>query len=80
MNIKQAKPILMRQRVVKRTPFGRPIHEKALDALDATLQDEDNYGSETVQCESCGFIISILLTENGCPNCGIEELRTNIIE
>lgn len=79
MNIEQSKTVLNRQMISKRTPFGRPIQEKAVAALESTLQDESNYGNEVVQCESCGFVISILLTPNGCPNCGIEELRTNII-
>jgi len=80
MNIDQAKTILVKQQAVSRTPFGRPIHERALEAIDSALQDVNNYGMKAVQCESCGFVISILLTETGCPNCGVEELRTNIIE
>jgi len=79
MNIEQSKPILERQRIAKRTPIGRPIQERAMEAIEAALNDVNNYGSEVVQCESCGFIISILLTENGCPNCGIEQLTTNIV-
>lgn len=80
MNIEQSKSILTRQVISKRTPKGRPIHEGAIEALNATLKDSKNYGNEVVQCESCGFVISILLTQNGCPNCGIEELSTKIIE
>jgi len=80
MNIEQAQQILKREMVSKRTPKGRPIQEKALDAVSATLEDEQNYGVDVVQCKSCGFVISMLLTENGCPNCGIEELKTNIEE
>jgi rubrerythrin len=80
MNIEQAKTILNRQMVSERTPKGRPIHENAIEALEATLQDEANYGSQVVQCESCGFVISILMTQAGCPNCGIEELNTKIVE
>ena len=80
MNIEQAFKILNRQRVSDRTPAGRPIHSGAIQAIESTLSDEKNYGSEAVQCESCGFVISILLTEGGCPNCGIEEMNTNIRE
>jgi len=80
MNIDQAKQIIKRQQISDRTPFGRPIHERALGALNSTLEDEKNYGNEVVQCKSCGFVVSILLTETGCPNCGIEELVTKIVE
>ena len=80
MNIEQAQQILSRQKISKRTPFGRPIHDRAIEGIDAVLADTGNYGSDIVQCESCGFAISILLTETGCPNCGIEELTTNIKE
>ena len=80
MNIEQANKILNRQWISNRTPFGRPINSRAIDGLEAVFDDVDNHGSEVVQCASCGFVISILLTENGCPNCGIEELTTNIKE
>lgn len=78
MNIEQAKTTLMRQKISLRTPFGRPIHEVAQEALNATIEDDKNYSNEAVQCKSCGFVISILLTQNGCPNCGVEELSSNI--
>lgn len=80
MNIEQTITTLKKQKSSQRTPFGRPINEKALDSLDATISDEKNYHNEAVQCESCGFVISMLLTQIGCPNCGIEELRTKIIQ
>jgi hypothetical protein len=80
VNIEQAQLILSREKAVKRTPYGRPIHDVAIDGLESTLDDVKNYDNEVVQCESCGFVVSILLTENGCPNCGIEELTTNIKE
>lgn len=80
MNIEQALKILFNERIMKRTPFGRPIHDRAIEGVEATETDQKNYGSEAVQCKSCGFVISILLTETGCPNCGIEELTTNIKE
>jgi len=80
MNIDQAQPIISKQLASKRTPFGRQINDVAIEALNATLQDTANNGSDAVQCKSCGFVISILLTETGCPNCGVEELTTNINE
>ena len=80
MNIEQVQKVLQRQLVSERTPFGRPIQEKASKSIEATLQDTANYGSEVVQCESCGFVISMLMTEAGCPNCGVEQLTTSIIE
>ena len=80
MNVEEAKKILNVEKTVKRTPYGRPIHDGAINGIEATLLDENNFGVDVVQCKSCGFVISILLTENGCPNCGIEELNTNIVE
>ena len=80
MNIEQSQPVLQRQLVSNRTPFGRSIQESALAAIQATIQDSANYGSDAIQCISCGFVISILMTEGGCPNCGIENLTTKIIE
>jgi rubrerythrin len=78
MNIENKKTTLIRQKVSLRTPFGRPIHTTALEALNSALEDEKNYSNDVVQCKSCGYVISILLTQNGCPNCGVEELSTNI--
>ena len=80
MNVEQALTMLQTQKAIGRTPSGRPIHKHAIEALDSAILDVKNYGNEVVQCKSCGFVISILLTETGCPNCGIEELTTNVIE
>jgi rubrerythrin len=79
MNVEEAKVILFREKISERTPFGRPINKTALESIASTLEDEKNFGNNVIQCKSCGFVISILLTENGCPNCGIEELETKIV-
>lgn len=80
MNILESKSILERQLLSKRTPGGRPITEYAMDSLQSCLEDEKNYNSQVVQCESCQFVISVNLTIDGCPNCGVEQLTTNVKE
>lgn len=80
MNIQQSIPILKKQKTLERTPFGRLINEKAMSFVEATIQDQSNYTQESVQCTNCGLVFSFLLTEQGCPNCGVEELTTNVIE
>ena len=80
MKIKEAINILKKQKIIGRTPSGRVIHDRAMEFLDATIVDEKNYESEVAQCKNCKFIVSINLTMDGCPNCGIEELTTQIEE
>jgi len=78
MNIEQAKKILKTQIELERTPKGRPLTKEAILNLDASLSDEKNYGNEVVQCKGCGMVASILLVEEGCPNCGCVDLKTDI--
>jgi len=80
MNIKDAEHILRKEIILERTPKGRPIEENAILNLDAALADEKNYGNEVVECISCGFVTSILLVEEGCPNCGVIDLRADLIK
>ena len=70
MNIEEAKPIIDKQIVLKRTSKGRGINENAIEALKTSLEDEGNLGTEFVVCKNCGFVVSSLLIFDGCPNCG----------
>jgi len=80
MNIEQAKPTLVRQRISGRTPNGMPINDYALEVLNISIEDTGNHHIEFVQCQNpkCGFVISMLLTEGGCPNCGVENFSTTM--
>jgi len=78
MNIDQARKIIKTQIELGRTPEGRPLTKEAILNLDAALSDEKNLGNDVVQCIGCGMVASILLVEDGCPNCGCVDLKTNI--
>jgi len=79
MNVEQAKKILKTQLELERTPKGRPLTNKAILILDASLSDEKNFGNDVIQCIGCGMVSSILLVEEGCPNCGCVDLKTDIV-
>ena len=66
------------ERLFRRTPSGRPITEKALNYLDAAMEDKKNSFSEAIMCANCCIIQSSLLVESGCPNCGSKDLTTEI--
>ena len=84
MKISQAIDILTKERFSKKAPkwkgLERDLNEVALQCIDATLQDaqKGQIDTEVVQCKGCGFIVSSLLTNQGCPNCGIDDLTENI--
>jgi hypothetical protein len=78
MNIEQSKSILETQLLVSKTPFGRPLTQKAISGIKSCMDDVKNYGNEAVQCEGCGMVASILITQTGCLNCGVEKFKTNI--
>lgn len=80
MNIGQAHSIMKTQIETERTKTGRPLTHEAVLTLDAALSDEKNFGNEVVECIGCAMVTSILITENGCPNCGCLDLDTNIGE
>ncbi len=74
MLIQDGLHILKTQLMLKRTPKGRPITNYALQCLESVMGDEKNYQSNLVKCKNCGFVISSLLVEEGCPNCNYLEL------
>jgi len=78
MNISDTIPILKMEQILGRTPRGRAISEYAVETLNAAISDEKNHGSNVVECMGCGFVISSLLIEDGCPNCGAIDLTENI--
>lgn len=80
MNISELILVLKTERILGRTPNGRAINEYAVRALDSAISDEKNYHIDIVKCMGCGFIISSLLVEDGCPNCGSIDLTENIDE
>jgi hypothetical protein len=80
MNISQAYGVLKNQIETERTKKGRPLTHDAVLTIDAALSDEKNFGNEVVQCIGCGMVTSILITEQGCPNCGCLDLDTKIGE
>ena len=61
MKISDGINILNAEKILGRTPKGRPLNQFAIESLDATLQDIKNQDNELSQCLGCGFIISILL-------------------
>ena len=80
MDIYEARKILKTEIILGRTVKGRPLTKKAILTLDASLSDEKNYGNHVVQCLCCGMVSSILLVDEGCPNCGCLDLKTDIEE
>jgi len=78
MNIQEAIPIFQRQRAIGKTSSKRVLHESGVKAIEAAISDQKNYGANVVQCAGCGFVASELLTINGCPNCGVDDLTTEI--
>jgi len=78
MKISDALDILKIEKILKRTPCGRPITEYALNAIEATLSDTKNYNSDALSCSNCCIILSSLLFEAGCKNCGGHDTTKNI--
>jgi rubrerythrin len=83
MTVKDAYNILKTQLLMGKTPKGRVLKEEASKSLDANLADvmnDKNAEVEVVQCSGCGFVVSMLLVVDGCPNCGVVDLTTEITE
>ena len=74
MTIQDGLNILKIQLILKKTLKGRPITNYALQCLQSVIEDQNNYNSSIVKCKNCGFVISSLLVEEGCPNCNYVEL------
>jgi len=78
MNIQEAEKILRTEIALEKTPTGRSITKEAILNLDAVLSDQKNYGNQVVKCKGCGFITSILLIIDGCPNCNIVDIEADL--
>jgi len=78
MKISESIDILKKEKVLERTPKGRPISEYGIKSIEATLEDTKNYENSVLECLGCGFIISSLLVSDGCNNCGAIDLTENI--
>jgi hypothetical protein len=75
MKIADSINLLRAELALERTPTGRSLTEYAKEIVESTIQDEKNYESELTECLGCHFLASILLTSNGCPNCGVVDLK-----
>jgi hypothetical protein len=80
MNIKDGIKILKAELLLERTPKARPITKEAKEVIAATLEDKKNYDSLLAQCLGCGLVASILLSSQGCSNCGVLDLTLEIKE
>jgi hypothetical protein len=80
MNIGDVISTLKAEKSLGKTPCGRPITERAKDALDAAISDEKNYGAPAIKCLNCNIILSSLLVPEGCVNCGGKDLTADITE
>ena len=68
------------EKILGKTPCGRPLTDYAIEVINAVLSDEKNYGAEAIKCKNCCIIISSLVVPEGCPSCGSKDLTTNISE
>jgi len=73
MNISDSLKIMLAEQVFKRTPNGRPITDFAIETIKASMEDKKNYDQNIMECANCGLIVSSLLVESGCPNCGLRQ-------
>lgn len=78
MKIREGLQTLKTERVLERTPKGRFITDYALQTLDAAMEDVKNYENELAKCLGCGFVNSILLFEDGCPNCNVIDIKADL--
>jgi rubrerythrin len=78
MKISEGISILRAEKEFERTLNGRPISKYALDVVKSVINDTKNYDNQLIQCLGCGFVSSVLITSEGCPNCGVLDLTLNI--
>ena len=78
MQIGQILDVLNVEYVLGKTPKGNWLTDFDKESLLAVISDQSNYNAEACQCENCGFVISVLLTDKGCPHCGHLAMSTNI--
>ena len=70
MNVQESLKTIQTQIALSRTPKGRVITDFGKQSLQSVIDDTANYSTDVVRCKNCGMIISVLLTAEGCPNCG----------
>ena len=78
MKIANIIPDLKAELYFGKTGTGRTVNEKAKASIQAALSDTKNYEVEAIKCLNCGIILSSLLVQSGCPNCGGSDLTTII--
>ena len=61
MKISDVHDILRDEKWLARTPTGRSMTEYAVNAVEATLEDEKNWDMDAIKCKNCGIIVSGLL-------------------
>ena len=80
MNIQEALKTMKVQKILGRTPTGRPLTKFAIEALSAAISDEKNHGVPAVKCLNCCIIQSSLLVPEGCGFCGAKDITHEINE
>lgn len=70
MKINDSINLINTQIKLLKTPKGRPITDYALKCLQSMVSDTNNQDINVLTCLNCGLLISNLLIEKGCPNCG----------
>ena len=78
MNISNVIPDFKAELYFSKTSRGRTVNEAAKASIQAALADTKNYEVDAVKCLNCGIILSSLLVQSGCPNCGGSDLSTII--
>ena len=78
MNISEARDVLNTQVVIGKTPKGRPLTDYAKQCITTSMEDDGNAQADVSECLNCGMIVSVLLTDDGCPNCGGLDFNSNI--
>lgn len=78
MTVQTSMHVLMTERKLERTPCKRPLSDYAIQCIDASINDQNNANVAVIQCAACGMVVSSLLVENGCPNCGGLDLSQNV--
>jgi hypothetical protein len=78
MKIQEGLQTLKREQFLKRSPKGRMLSDYAIQTLESVISDEKNYQNELARCLGCGFVNSILLFEDGCPNCHVIDIKADI--
>ena len=78
MKIANITPDLKAELYFGKTPIGRSVNDEAKASIEAALSDTKNYEVDAIKCLNCGIMLSSLLVQSGCPNCGGSDLTTII--